>query len=172
MRWAGDRNVSKKQIDVFYEIEPKAIKFEDDHFQEVSMSANYVNPFETNGLSLNAQAIIEQNEADKAFKKAAAVEKELIVLSGTGRDIPSYNSQARKWVMSGLDGKTKHKLTVYREKYEAFLRQHNNTANKEVWKIYDHIANELMREQLNKALDVIVTKDIEEYVEQVIVDEF
>ena len=75
-------------------------------------------------------------------------------------------------MMTGLDGKSMHRLTAYRDKYERFLRQHNNTSTKEVWKIYDHIAAELMREQLNQALQIIVTKDIEEYVEQVIVDEF
>jgi len=51
--------------------------------------------------------------------------------------------------MTGLDGKSMHRLTAYRDKYERFLRQHNNTSTKEVWKIYDHIAAELMREQLN-----------------------
>ena len=78
---------------------------------------------------------------------------------------------ARKYKLS-LSGAQKEKIQYNREKYENFLKLHNNTSSKEVWKIYDHIANELMREQLNKVLENMVTNDLDKFVEQMIVDEF
>ena len=65
-----------------------------------------------------------------------------------------------------------HKLQVYREKYDAYLKMHNNTSTKEVWKIYDHIASELKKEQLNTVLHDVITKELDNFVENVITDEF
>lgn len=48
---------------------------------------------------------------------------------------------------------------------------HNNTANKDVWKIYDHIAADIFHELFNQGLK-IVSKDMDEYIEKVIYDEF
>jgi len=39
-------------------------------------------------------------------------------------------------------------IVDYQKKYEAFLKTHNNTANKEVWKIYDHITDDMFHELL------------------------
>ena len=93
-------------------------------------------------------------------------------MSGSYSEKLPYNSRARKWDIIGLDSKSTGRITQYKEKYDRYLKAHNNTSTKEVWKIYDHIASELMREALNDALHTIVTKDVEDYVEQVIVDEF
>lgn len=48
---------------------------------------------------------------------------------------------------------------------------HNNTANKDVWKMYDHIADDLFHEIYSEALKQ-VSKDMEGYIEKVIYDEF
>ena len=48
---------------------------------------------------------------------------------------------------------------------------HNNTANKDVWRVYDHIAADFFHEIYNQALKE-VSKDMEEYLEKVILDEF
>lgn len=48
--------------------------------------------------------------------------------------------------LGGLSKANEQGIAAYREKYGRFLELHNNTRSKEVWKIYDHIANELMRE--------------------------
>lgn len=48
---------------------------------------------------------------------------------------------------------------------------HNNTSNKDVWKIYDHIAADIFHEIYAKALKD-VSKDMEEYIDQVILNEF
>lgn len=64
-----------------------------------------------------------------------------------------------------------HSIQLYREKYERYLKTHNNTANRDVWRVYDHIADDLFHEMYNDALKQ-VSKDMEEYIEKVIVDEF
>ena len=79
--------------------------------------------------------------------------------------------QPRKYKL-GLTEQQKSKLGIYRERYEKFLKLHNNTSTKEVWQIYDHIATELLREQLNLALHSYVTHDLDKFIEQVLVDEF
>jgi hypothetical protein len=94
-----------------------------------------------------------------------------IHLVGDQNEIAPHNSLQRKYTCS-LTATQKEKIAYNRSKYESFLKLHNNTASKEVWKIYDHIANELMREQLNKVLENMVTKDLDKFVEQMIVDEF
>ena len=51
------------------------------------------------------------------------------------------------------------------------MKIHNNTANKDVWKVYDHIADDIFNELYNQALKK-VSLDMEDYIEKVIVDEF
>jgi len=70
-----------------------------------------------------------------------------------------------------MDTQTVHNIVLYREKYEKYLKLHNNTANKDVWKVYDHIAADIFHELYSQAL-TNVQKDMEEYIEKVIVDEF
>jgi len=55
-------------------------------------------------------------------------------------DIDTYNSRARKYKLKGLSEVQDFKISQYREKYDAFLKKHNNTSTKEVWKIYDHVS--------------------------------
>jgi hypothetical protein len=43
------------------------------------------------------------------------------------------------------------------------LELHNNTRSREVWKIYDHISNELIRESINNVLESVVSQDIEKW---------
>ena len=49
---------------------------------------------------------------------------------------------------------------------------HNNTSNKDVWRVYDHLAAEMFHEMLSETLKSVVNKDLEDYIEKVIVDEF
>ena len=45
-------------------------------------------------------------------------------------------------------------ITKARDNYITYLKRHNGTANKEVWKVYDHLAadifNEVMKELMGK----------------------
>jgi hypothetical protein len=70
-----------------------------------------------------------------------------------------------------FDAEVLRSISGYRDKYEKFLKTHNNTANKDVWKIYDHMADDIFHEIYNQALKDI-SKDMEEYIEKVIYDEF
>ena len=89
--------------------------------------------------------ILEQDNFDKERKEANQIQE--ITLSGLApaTRLP-YNSRARKYKLKGLSDVQDFKLHQYREKYDKFLKLHNNTSTKEVWKIYDHIAAELMKE--------------------------
>lgn len=62
-------------------------------------------------------------------------------------------------------------IVLQKEKYEKYLKLNNNTANKDVFKVYDHISADLFHELYNQALKD-VSKDMEEYIEKVIFDEF
>lgn len=182
-RWAGDkaknivRPADQQKIDVsenYYDVQPKAIKFDQGQGEigEISMD-KYQNPFEP-GLSLNAQIILEESKNNQE-KRSDRQEKEGMQLTGLGMpsDTLPHNSQERLYSVQGtLPGSQMHKLQLYREKYDSYLKMHNNTSTKEVWKIYDHIAAELMKEKLNEVLDQYIAKDLDRYVEQVITDEF
>ena len=87
--------------------------------------------------------ILENDNFENERKNAH--QNEEIILEGSHKPVP-YNSRARKFKLSGLTEPQDFKLSQYREKYDKFLKVHNNTSTKEVWKIYDHIAAELMKE--------------------------
>lgn len=88
-------------------------------------------------------------------------------------DKTPFSSQQRLYTCQGsLPGSQQHKLQLYREKYDSYLKMHNNTSTKEVWKIYDHIAEALMEEKLGEVLEGYINRDLDRYVEQVITDEF
>ena len=51
------------------------------------------------------------------------------------------------------------------------MKLHNNTSNKQVWKVYDHLAADLMAEVLGEVMGTI-DKDLDGFCEKVIYDEF
>lgn len=51
----------------------------------------------------------------------------------------------RKWKVE-IEKQVLDSIKGYREKYEKFLKIHNNTCNKEVWTIYDHLTDDLYHE--------------------------
>ena len=124
--------------------------------------SKYTNPFD---LSLNAQQILENAKLDEEQKKD---DIDQIKLEGDPKGGEPYHSQARKYKL----GPQNLKIAAYRDKYENYLKLHNNTSSKEVWNVYDHIANELMNEQLEGVLQKMVTQDLDKFVEQMIQDEF
>ena len=98
-----------------------------------------------------------------------------IQIQGMSQKIEAYNSSEaanRQFKAMPLPQAATNRINAYRDKYDSFLKMHNNTSSKEVWKIYDHIAQELYREKLNEVLNQLVTQDLDKFVEQVIVDEF
>ena len=97
--------------------------------------------------------------------------KESIQMSGEPK-LGDRVGMNRKYKAAGLPPQQANRVQAYREKYEQFLKIHNNTSQKEVWKIYDHIAAELLKEQLNTVLQDVATRELDRFVEQVILDEF
>ena len=77
---------------------------------------------------------------------------------------------ARKWKVD-IKSDVVHSIQLYREKYERYLKTVNNTANKDVWKVYDHVAEDLFNELMGQALN-LAAKDMESFCEKVIIDEF
>lgn len=59
----------------------------------------------------------------------------------------------RKWKCE-VDSQVSNSIAKSRENYINYLKRHNGTANKEVWKVYDHLAadifNEVLRELMGK----------------------
>jgi hypothetical protein len=52
-----------------------------------------------------------------------------------------------------------------------WLKKVNNTANKEVWKVYDHLASDILQDLMTELMGKI-DKDLDQYCEKVIYDEF
>ena len=58
----------------------------------------------------------------------------------------------------------KENIDKYRTAYEKFLRVHNNTSDKQVWQIYDHITNEIFNDVYEEACKDL--NNIEDYIIQ------
>ena len=58
-----------------------------------------------------------------------------------------------------------------RDAYLDYLKKVNGTVNKEVWKVYDHLASDLLADCMSELLGKI-DKDLDGYLEKVIYDEF
>lgn len=97
--------------------------------------------------------------------------KESVMMSGDQKLVDRVGMN-RKFKLAGLPAQQSNRIQAYRDKYDKFLKVHNNTSQKEVWKIYDHIATELLKEQLNTVLQEVATRELDRFVEQVILDEF
>lgn len=113
--------------------------------------------------------ILEDAQIDDERKTGH--QKESIVMIGD-RKMDEQVSMNRKYKVTGLTAQQSHRLQTYRDKYDKYLKVHNNTSQKEVWKIYDHIAAELLKEQLNVVLQDVASKELDKFVEQVLIDEF
>ena len=76
----------------------------------------------------------------------------------------------RKWRLE-MDPAVKANIEQGREDWNKWLKLHNNTNNKKVWEVYDHLAADLTQEILTEMMSVI-DKDLDSYCEKVIIDEF
>ena len=120
----------------------------------------YENPFNSQSVDPFSLKLTKHTQDDPLRPQQPPLH-----LENEALDLPK-----RKYKVA-IDSQTLHSITLYREKYEKFLKMHNNTANKDVWKAYDHIAADIFHELYSQALSN-VQKDMEEYIDKVIVDEF
>ena len=139
----------------------------------------YINPFDVpaaqSSLSIAAQHVLDRQKDKSTFDSqtnaTAALQMDVTAADKTAMD--NYQPKPRKYKLGGLKPDQLHRITKYRERYGQYLQLHNNSKQKEVWKIYDHITDQLMAECVDEVLHAVVTKDIEGYLlEQVLVDEF
>ena len=86
-----------------------------------------------------------------------------------GKD-EKYEEPKRKWRVD-FEKKVVDSIVANKDKFDRFLRVHNNTSNKEVWKIYDHLTDDLFHEIYADAIKD-VNQDLEAYLEKVIFEEF
>ena len=105
----------------------------------VELKEGYLNPFEAS-LSINAQHILDRASED--IDKT----KQINLVGGPSTEV--YQAPPRKWKL-GLDKNQKQKIEQYREKFGKYLEMHNQTRSYDVWKVYDHVAKELMMEQVD-----------------------
>lgn len=66
--------------------------------------------------------------------------------------LENYQPKPRKYKLGGLTPAQLQKITKYKERYGQYLQLHNNSKQKEVWKIYDHITDQLMAECVDEVL--------------------
>ena len=76
----------------------------------------------------------------------------------------------RKWCIE-IEPSVKHSIEQGRDTWNKWLEEHNNTNNKKVWEVYDHLAADLTQEILTEMMGTI-DKDLDSYCEKIIVDEF
>ena len=165
--------------------QPKPLKMGPNDNQMVEMSVSnsnqlnqYVNPFDIGGasssLSITAQHIQDrQKDQTNIESQNQSKPVEMKVTDADKTDLENYVPKPRKYKLGGLSAAQLQKITKYKENYGKYLQLHNNSKQKEVWKIYDYIADQLMSECVNEALGQVVTQDIEGYLlEQIMIDEF
>ena len=76
----------------------------------------------------------------------------------------------RKWRIV-IDPEVRRSIETGRESWNKWLKEQNNTNQKKVWEVYDHLAADLTMEVLNEMMGTI-DKDLDSYCEKVIIDEF
>jgi hypothetical protein len=76
----------------------------------------------------------------------------------------------RKWRID-INAGVKLSIETGRETWNTWLKKQNNTNNKKVWEVYDHLAADLLQEILTELMGTI-DKDLDSYCEKVIIDEF
>jgi len=168
--------------------QPKAMRLgpHDGQMAEISTSQSgslpkpaYINPFDlgaaSSSLSINAQHILDRQKdqavIDSQNSGAAPVHMDITEAEKTALD--NYQPKPRKYKLGGLAPAQVQRIAKYKERYGQFLQMHNNSKQKEVWKIYDHITAELLKECEEEVLQEVVGEDIEKYfLEQVLIDEF
>ena len=91
-----------------------------------------------------------------------------VEIHGGDKESAGYNK--RKWRVEISQAKLQS-IEKAREDYNRFLKENNNTSNREVWKVYDHLTADLFNDVLTEVMQTL-NKDLDQYCEKVIYDEF
>ena len=123
--------------------------------EDIKVGDSYQNPFARNDVF-----------AKDKVQKSSVVEP--VEIQGGDKESAGYKK--RKWRIDIPEKKLKS-IEKGREDYNAFLKTNNNTSNREVWKVYDHVTADLFNDVLNEVMQTL-NKDLDHYCEKVIFDEF
>lgn len=153
---------AKEKRGVRFEINDKGI--DEIHSSKEIQSKGYVNPFtsaiqkaldeeeyeddfeeeskdnKSKGAKANQKKVETKRNAKRIFIES---QDEIIKIDGMRMDEPE--EPIFRW-KSKIPGYMKDNIQKYRKEFEKFLVIHNNTSNKEVWKIYDHITLDIFDE--------------------------
>lgn len=121
-----------------------------------SINQSYQNPFERSNDF--AKALTSQTKTGKTVQITGAV------------DADKAGVIKRKWRID-INAGVKLSIETGRETWNTWLKKQNNTSNKKVWEVYDHLASDLLQEILTELMGTI-DKDLDSYCEKVIIDEF
>ena len=133
---------------------PRPIEIIFDEVRELPIqSGEYQNPF----TQVDPLVTFSKGQEEPAAQIKIDGEREKVV-------------NKRKWKVDIADEITR-RIQSSRADYEKYLKLNNNTSNKEVWKVYDHLAADLTNELLGQIMGTI-DKDLDSFCEKVIVDEF
>ena len=116
----------------------------------------YINPF--------SQALQKEGKSQKEESKIPTFDSPRAIL------IDIEYKPVYKW-KTELSQPTITSIETYKKKYEQFLKLHNNTVNKQVWDIYDHMTDDLFNE-LFKEASKDLEKVLDSYLDAVIKKEF
>ena len=112
------------------------------------------------------------------FERADAFMKKITTDAKSGREVEiqgAMDAEAmtytkRKWKVD-IDKEVLSRIESGRDQYDKWLKLVNNSSNKKVWEVYDHLAADLTHEVLSELMGTI-DKDLDAFCEKVIVDEF
>lgn len=135
--------------------QPKAIEINLDEIREIQTSTGgeYQNPF----ARIDPLVTFSKGADDQSQKFRIDVD-------------PKASVPRRKW-KADISEEVARRIQIGRADYEKYLKLNNNTSNREVWKVYDHLAADLMNELLAEILGTI-DRDLDKFCEKVIFDEF
>jgi len=80
------------------------------------------------------------------------------------------NEVKRKWRVD-MEPVVQSNIVMGKEKWIQYLKRVNGTANKEVYKVYDHLASDIFNDCM-KELMAKIDGDLDQYCEKLIYDEF
>ena len=119
----------------------------------VSVEGSYQNPF-SKGSSDPFSRNIKMPNNDQALTGAGDAHDELKIKND------SKNMVIKRKFKIEMDRLVVSSIETYRTKYDQYLKLNNNTSNKQVWKVYDHITADLFNEMLAEIMGTI-DKDLD-----------
>ena len=149
-------NLNNDLVEVSMQEPTTGVRFDESvqNDQGDKLQQSYQNPFE------RADAFMKKLTTETKTRPVVEIEG-----AGDGEHLIK-----RKWRVE-IEPEKLRSIEEGRDRYDKYLKLHNNTSNKQVWKVYDHLAADLLQDAMNEVLGSI-DKDLDKFCEKVIYDEF